>query len=526
MLRNFLLVSSLALSFACGDDTPTFLTTPDVADSGVADTAEVDAPEDADAAPEADTTVDPDTPDFDTGVEPDASETADTPAEPDATPDTAPDAEPDVPVEVRQLGVLVIAPSVESPAAIAMAMGSAIDAHPHYELREARAIAYEDDGLLGFAYRWTERDTRLAPLAEGWDIVVLIDGEPMPFWSAGAHFEGARVLAEFAIEGGAQPVLATNGGGEITSRSYRVGNGLGIPVLPVQDVLAESGAAQSQAPAVIAAALLNELTAVPGGPPEGTDADSWEGLLSAAARVRADETPRYEGPWRGAVRIDPLALPDTYNFMIAGTSSERGWRTHMTQLLEREGVAQSSVSLGQCTMYRSVDQACAELAAPHFAEREYMTLYARAYDVNVSALQDLGATNIQAQIYDRHWDATANDGTDALDQIEDRTLWVPGVATDQGLTWLPQHINFARLKYESSAASLLTDGVHATTAVQDGLAAMSFVSRTGLSPSTEGVSEESAIAIRNGERVIRQLSALSKSGDFVPDVPAERPSLR
>jgi hypothetical protein len=353
-----------------------------------------------------------------------------------------------------------------------------------------------------------------------------MDGAEMPFWSAGAHFEGARVLAELAAEAGAQPLLATNGGGEIINRGYRVGNGLGIPVLPVQDVLFQAGAAQSQWLVVAAAALLHELSEVPGGPPAGVDAGTWDGLLSASAQVRAEPTPRYDTPWAGAVRIDALPLPETYNFMIAGTSSENGWRTHMTALLNREGIPNRSVSLGQCTEYRSVDQACAEAAEPHFAERDYMTLYARAYDISASALGELGGAQVQAQIYDRHWDATGNDGTAALDEIEDRTLWVPGVAIDQGLAWLPQHINFARLKYERPTASLLTDGTHSTPAVQDGLAAMSFVSRTGLSPTTEGLSEEAAITVRNGESVIRQLSSLSVSGEYVSDVPLERPSLR
>ena len=118
-----------------------------------------------------------------------------------------------------------------------------------------------------------------------------------------------------------------------------------------------------------------------------------------------------------------------------------------------------------------------------------------------------------------------NPGTIALDQIDDRVWWLSADSRAQGLAWLPQHINFARLKYALPDAQLLTDGVHATSAVQAGLAAMSFYARTGLVPTTEGVDEETATAITLGVSTIRQLSTLSLSGELVEDEPATRPSL-
>ena len=58
-------------------------------------------------------------------------------------------------------------------------------------------------------------------------------------------------------------------------------------------------------------------------------------------------------------------------------------------------------------------------------------------------------------------------------------------------------VNFAKIKL-ATGANLLSDGTHATSAVQGGLAAMSFVSRTGLSPTTAGVDATTAAAITSG----------------------------
>ena len=86
----------------------------------------------------------------------------------------------------------------------------------------------------------------------------------------------------------------------------------------------------------------------------------------------------------------------------------------------------------------------------------------------------------------------------------------------QDLAFLPQHINFAKLKVQDPQASLLTDGVHATNAVQYGLAAMSFVSRTGQSI-VLGDDEEKNRLAQLGEETIRQWATLSESGIHTPE---------
>jgi hypothetical protein len=221
-----------------------------------------------------------------------------------------------------------------------------------------------------------------------------------------------------------------------------------------------------------------------------------------------------------------MPVPETYYFMLTGTSSERGWEVQMSALLEREGIEYESVNLGQCNDFRSLDSACLVGAESHFSEHSFMSLYARAYDVTSDQIRAAGGADLQAQIYDRHWDMPDNPGTVALDQIDLRVWSLSTDARALGLAWLPQHINFARLKYALPDAQLLTDGVHATRAVQSGLAAMSFFARTGIEPTVEGLNEETATAITQGISTIRQLSTLSLSGETVVDDPATRPSLR
>ncbi len=84
------------------------------------------------------------------------------------------------------------------------------------------------------------------------------------------------------------------------------------------------------------------------------------------------------------------------------------------------------------------------------------------------------------------------------------------------------HIMFAKLKLAIPGANMLSDTTHATFSVQSGLAAMSYVSRTGLSPTTSGVDATTAQAITSGEDTIRAMSTLSSTGVHVPDLPENR----
>ena len=534
MKKCLLLTIFAALALGCGGDVTVVAesspdTATDVAEDAGPDLGDTGA--DVDAALDPTTDEAPDLPDSN-DVDDDAGEDTLEDTVPDAGPDAAEDAgPPDTPIEVRELSVLVIGPQIFQIPQMASAIDGVLDAHPGLDVTSADSIGYIMPGLLGFAYRWTDLDERLAPLSEDYDIVIVVDGFELSAQSPEAHFEGVRVLAEIVAASGGELVIAANGGDDAVSNTYRVGAGIGVPVLPVSRILDEARSTSADWDTALAAALLYALTGedpLPYGEGSGTTESTWLRVADAARRVldSASDTLQFDGAWAGAVRIEPRAIPETYYFMVTGTSSERGWEVQMSALLDREGIDYESVNLGQCNEFRSLDAACLVRAEEHFAENSFMSLYARAYDVTADQLRAAGGSELQSQVYDRHWDMPDNPGTIALDQIDDRVWSLSTDARAQGLAWLPQHINFARLKYALPDAQLLTDGVHATSAVQSGLAAMSFYSRTGIEPSVEGLDEETATAITLGVSTIRQLSVLSLSGEPVVDDPATRPSLR
>lgn len=320
----------------------------------------------------------------------------------------------------------------------------------------------------------------------------------------------------------------------LLDHSYRVGNGTGSVVVPASYASHLAFAGSAEWPVVAAVSLYTAMVGrdasalVPA--LEGVDAARWRELAEAAlaAQQEADRTVWYTGPFRGSVRIESLdPLPGTFRVMTSGTSSEAGYATAMRALLTREGVAHAVTEIGNCNDFRSFDSVCLARAATHFDDNEFHVLYARYYDVDDADIRATGPQPaLQAQAYDRHWDETGNDGRSALDEIYDRTMYVYEPARRRGVAFLPQHINFARLKLEVPAANLLSDGTHATSAVQAGLAAMSYVARTGRSPGRASLSGEAEAAVRLGELTVRQLAALSTTGEHIPDVPSERPRLR
>ena len=540
MKRALLLtLLSLCLATACSDDSGSG--PPATADAADALVADVGADVEEDSADGADANADPVDdvePAEDVGEElvADAtSDAADTETEPDISEDTTPDLEPDaevdadVSIEVRELEILVVGHRLYDVDNIAATVDIVLDAHPALEVTRADGLDYIEPGLLGFAYGWTGREERLQPLGEGYDLVIVIDAHNLSAQSPEAHFEGARVVQEL-VEPEGQLVIAANGDHDAVVNSYRVGVGLGAPVIPVTRILQVATVTSGNWDAALSAALLYALTGddpLPYRDP-GTSEITWENVAEAVVLVMDSDarTPQFHEPWSGAVRIEPVPIPDTYYFMLTGTSSEWGWEVAMTALLEREEIEYVSVNLGQCNDLRSMDEACVERAEPHFEENEFMSLYARAYEVAAEDIRRAGGLGLQPQVYERHWDMPDNPGTIALDQIDDRVRSLSSTAREQDLAWLPYHINFARLKYTIPEAQLLTDGVHATSAVQSGMAAMSFFSRTGIEPSTADVDEETATAMTLGVSTIRQLSTLSLTGAPIVDDPETRPAIR
>jgi hypothetical protein len=153
---------------------------------------------------------------------------------------------------------------------------------------------------------------------------------------------------------------------------------------------------------------------------------------------------------------------------------------------------------------------------------DYISLYARGYRVSHAEIDAAtGSTLLQPQVYDRHWDSAQNDGVDSLDDIYSRIIGPKTNSSFYDIAWLPQHVNYGKYKV-ATGSDLLSDGVHATPSVQAGLAAMSYVSRTGFTPTTVGVGADEAKAIELGEHTIRTLSMYSRTGLHVPDLPANR----
>jgi len=415
-------------------------------------------------------------------------------------------------------------------AAIARAVGSdlAVD-----------GVAYEESSLLLFFYAWEGRDARLAAL-EGYDTVLLVDGPHMAAAAPELHFEGVQAVAALVEAAGGRVALLSYTRDIFTAdataeAAYRVGNGVGAPVVPVSSVLSDAAYPTSfwaaAAAASVYAALSGRSAAVdaPDAVPPPLVAADWAYLCDAAlARLAADASSvMYDAPPHGPVRIEALDPPSPYRFMIAGTSSEQGWRSAMRALLGREGLAHADNDLGGCNMYKRLDAACAATAASRLAAAPYAVLYARGYDVTAESLRDAGdSPDLQVTVYDRHFDGIGSDGVNAIGVMEDRMLFVREEAVATGAVWLPMHLMYARLKVAIPTAPLLSDGTHATTAVQTGLAAMSYVARTGRTPSTDGLDATSTRASAIGAVLVAQLSSLSRTGTYVPDDPATRPRLR
>ena len=127
--------------------------------------------------------------------------------------------------------------------------------------------------------------------------------------------------------------------------------------------------------------------------------------------------------------------------------------------------------------------------------------------------------DIQPQVYDRHWDSTTNDAVDAVNDLEFRMSRIMDQAALKGVTFLPQHLNFAKLKVINPDAQLMNDGVHAVPAVQYGLATMSYVARTSQAVHMTGVNLDNDQMALFGEQTVRQWATLSETGEPLQEYP-------
>jgi hypothetical protein len=408
--------------------------------------------------------------------------------------------------------------------------------------------AFPDDGfggasLMNFFYQPDGRAERLAALSEPWSHVVLIEQRMHSIRYPEFYFEGVRTLGCSARAAGAKPIVLMTWStapdadlrGEVT---YRVANGTNSIVSPAGYAWASAFASlpitwQRDDIFVAAASLYSTLTGKDGrdtGYQPAEIPSMLAGQLSGLAHatvVSEAENVHYLEPYRGRVEVRAGQPGGDLWFMAAGTSSEHIWSELAKEILPKAGLTPHATEIGASNPQKTFDAASLESALPHFEAQQYGILFARSYALDAAEIAAAGAqSDLQVQIWDRYADADPSDGLAAVGMMEFMSVRAYDSASSLGLTLVPFHLMFSKLKTMRPSVQLLSDGVHATYPVAYGLASMSAVSRTGLHVPTDGLAPDAELAARLADETIRQLSSLSVTGSFVPDDPATRPTAR
>lgn len=396
--------------------------------------------------------------------------------------------------------------------------------------------------LMNFFYFPEGRAQRLALLSEPWSYVVLLDWQAIPLLAPEVYFEGVRALGCSARAAGATPIVLmpwspvrdTPAIGEVT---YRVANGTDAIVAPAGYASKEARAVGSPSyprdDAYIAAAslyttLTHRSAHDTGYLPAEIPTEQATQFATVAFDSAAAEAGRvhYEGAYRGAVEMRTTPPGGDLWFMASGTSSEQIWLDRMNEIVPKAGRSAHGTLLGPTNPQKRFDEASVGSATPHFAAQQYKILFARGYDVDASAIATAGTqTDLQVQVWDRHFDNDSSDGATAVATMESALTRTRIEASTRGLAWIPNHLAFAKLKTMRPSVALLSDGTHATFPVAYGLATMSIVSRTGAHLSTDGLDPDTQLAAQLADETIRQLSTLSASGSVVADEPSSRPTV-
>ncbi len=397
--------------------------------------------------------------------------------------------------------------------------------------------------LLAWYYAPVGRTARLAPLAGPWTYVVLLDDQGLAESAPELHFEGVRAVACHARQAGATPILLTGpslGFSPLRSElAWRVGNGAGLPVVPAgeawratSDVWGPTSYAKSTF--VAAASLYSAITGRSGAtagkpyvPAALTPADAAHLAWIAYETVGAEAgRTHYSSPFSGVVQMQtaPGSGRDFW-FMDSGTSSEAIWQARMNEIVPRLGLTPRATSIGVSNPTKTFDAACLANAQGRFSTSPYELLFARDYSLDGATIRAAASPGLQVQVWDRHLDGMPVDGIAELSALESRLLAKYQQARRLGLALIPHHLAFARLKAERPSIDLTSDGTHTTYPVGYALATMSVVSRLGRHVPTTGLDADTERAAAIAEETIRQLSSLSATGEFVPDLPSARPSL-
>lgn len=427
-------------------------------------------------------------------------------------------AEPSEPVVDFGGTVLVVGPASGEPGAVAAALqalvdGDAVDGDVEVtgvELPGPATPYVRELSLMSAWYQHTDRDERLASLDGDWDHVVLIEAEGVVARWPELTFEGLATLGQHFEDRGSRVHLLLEHATEletVAEHAARVAAGTGTELVPAGLVVEGLGTDWELAAAASLYASLGGVSLGLAAEPAGQD--DWAGVVETVDAV-VEAGVAFEGPWAGAVRVDERTLPDSYGAMIAGTSSENGYLQQLRLFLDERGLAHHDASLGQCNDYREVTVACLEVAEGIFGDADFVTLFARGYDVDHDEVVAAGGGEVQAQVYDRHWDATDDDGHDALDELEARLVGKIDEANDRGLALIPHHAFWARLHDLRPDGGLLRDGVHATEDVQYGLATMSFVAATGQDADVDGLADERTELVALAQDLVWEWSSLQE----------------
>ncbi len=370
---------------------------------------------------------------------------------------------------------------------------------------------------------------------KAYDYTVIADNEAMAvpypeFWYNGVTAVAARAR-EFS---NARTLLWIGSSGGIEN-GYRVANGTGSLPLPVCRVLEQVGAAASLEKSFAgAAAVYSQITgksaATSGAVVAGISPARMAALAGIAAETLQTErgVPHYTTPFKGAVWIHggPIPASSQFGYIYTGTSTEVGMSGVFgadlgSNLLRRADLIAVPSRVGSSLSFGADATATSAKTLLEQAPGRYHVAYARIWSIQASQLTSV-EPNLQCQIFDRHADAT-------ISGLNNFILdgWITGrysSAKTLGLAWLPLHLAIFRYNERCPEVTFSSDGTHMTAEYLQLLASMSYTSRTGLKAPVFGLDAASAAAVDEGFKIIRQLSMLSDSGDYVPDSPqANRP---
>jgi hypothetical protein len=405
-----------------------------------------------------------------------------------------------------------------------------------YETVEVDFLAPPGQMLHDSYYRTDMRELVKSHLkTKAYDYTVLADNEAMAvpypeFWYNGVTAVAARAR-EFS---NARTLLWIGSSGGIEN-GYRVANGTGSLPLPVCRVLEQVGAAASLEMSFSgAAAVYTQITgksaATSGAVVAGISPARMAALAGIAAETLQTErgVPHYTTPFKGAVWIHggPIPASSQFGYIYTGTSTEVGMSGVFgadlgSNLLRRADLIAVPSRVGPSLSFGADATATSAKTLLEQAPGRYHVAYARIWSIQASQLTSV-EPNLQCQIFDRHADVT-------ISGLNNFILdgWITGrysSAKTLGLAWLPLHLAIFRYNERCPEVTFSSDGTHMTAEYLQLLASMSYTSRTGLKAPVFGLDAASAAAVDEGFKIIRQLSMLSDSGDYVPDSPqANRP---